>query len=115
MYLVTSQESFPPLEVEYQLLVFPIPATVEEVLVIPVVVFPKGSTNAKQNSISQSAAIPWKADGVEEKFEFIFLKSAFKTAIWEFIWALEMFSVEFLYRTWTTTGNVTTAALEAGL
>jgi hypothetical protein len=61
------------------------------VLVIPVVTLPLGSLTAKQNSISQSAATPAKAEGTDDASELFFLKSSFRISICDSICAVEIF------------------------
>ena len=58
---------------------------------MPVVTLPFGSLTAKQNSISQSAAAPTKAEGTDEASALFILKSSFKISICEKICASEIF------------------------
>ena len=64
-----------------------------EVRVIPVVVFPFGSVLAKQNSMPQSAAKGWNANGVFVVSAFKRLKSSFKISIWDCICKSVIFSL----------------------
>jgi hypothetical protein len=64
-----------------------------EVLVIPVVVLPLGSSVAKQNSISVSAATDKNAAGVLTVSRFCLLKSSFNISFCYSICLLLIFSL----------------------
>ena len=80
-YFVVFHASTPPEALNFTPSLVLNDVCVVEVLVIPLVVFPSGSLDAKQNSISVSAATSVKGCGVLIVSEFNLLKSAFKISI----------------------------------
>ena len=87
-YWLDGQASLPPLAEDLTASLVPKALTLVDVRVMPLVGLPLGSIEARQNSISESAAcgqVP-SASGLVRR------KSWLSTSICDWIWAAEMFS-----------------------